>query len=272
MSDLPDAQPWQIELTAAETGGLAALRLVQPLGSFGLTPASRVALQAIGQHRERLVGIGLDWGTGGGALAIAAAQLAAVERVIGLDIVPENVAAARQNAVLNNVADKTSFFLADSYRPTAVTDQNHLATLHGQLRFILANPPSSDGDDGFGFRRVVLAEGRPFLAPGGVVFLSISYQYGPQRIAALAGEIPGYRYGGVLSSTGWVPFDLRRDDLRHCLALYAEEEARGGGPYAFAAPDRPDRTLDARAAWQCFQQTGQSPLTRWQTHLFTFAD
>ncbi|MCB8977996.1 MAG: 50S ribosomal protein L11 methyltransferase [Ardenticatenaceae bacterium] len=267
MRDVRDAQ---IELTEAETGGLAALRLVQPPGSFALTPASRVALQAVGQHRERLTGIGLDWGTGGGVLAIAAARLTAVAQVLGLDIAPENVAAARQNAELNGVSEKTSFFLADSYAPTAVSDQNYLAALHGQIQFILANPPSSEGDDGFAFRRVVLAEGRPFLAKGGVVFLNISYQYGPQRIAALTEQIDGYRYGGVLASTDWVPFDLEREDLRHCLVLYAAEEERGGAAYAFAPPDDPAQTLDARAALRHFQQTGQSPFSRWQTHLFEF--
>lgn len=35
--------------------------------------------------------------------------------------------------------------------------------LRGQLDFVLANPPSSDGDDGFTFRRIVLRDSAEYL-------------------------------------------------------------------------------------------------------------
>lgn len=42
-------------------------------------------------------------------------------------------------------------------------------SLHGGVDFVLSNPPSSQGDDGFGFRREVL-RGREFLKKGGKAY------------------------------------------------------------------------------------------------------
>jgi len=260
----------RVTLTSSETGGLGELQLVQPPGSFALTPASRMALQAVGKHQHLLSGVGLDWGSGLGCLAIAAAQIAAVQRVIGLEIAAVNIAAAQENAVLNNVAEKTDFFLADSYSPYASDERSHLEAMQGQINFVLANPPSSEGDDGFGYRRVVLKDARPFLAPGAVVFLSVSYQYGPRRVADLSQQIPGFSYGGVLISSDWVPFDLQRPDLLHCLLLYAGEEQRGGPNYVFPHPEDPDAWVNAQTALANFRHTGVSPQTRWQVHLFRY--
>ncbi len=261
---------YQIVANDVSTGGLGDLILHQPPGTFALTPASLIALQAVGQHRHLLQGKGLDWGCGNGCLGIAAATIPTVTHVIGLDINPANVAIATQNASLNSVSHKTTFLLADSYTPYHPADQQTLAPSAGQTNFILANPPSSEGDDGFSFRHMVLRGARAFLQPGGVVFLNISYQYGPERIQRLCQETPGFSYGGVLTSTDWVPFDLQRPDLCHCLELYAEEEQRGGNKYSFGQPESPPTTIDAHTALVDYRRSGRSPLTRWQTHLFLF--
>jgi len=105
---------------------------------------------------------------------------------------------------------------------------------------------------------------------GGVVLLSISYQYGRQRVEGLSHQIAGFSYGGLLASTDWVPFDLERPDLLHCLELYAEEERRGGSKYVFLHPEVPNLCMDAQAAVAHFRRTGLSPLTKWQTHLFSY--
>ena len=52
-----------------------------------------------------------------------------------------------QNAILNRVEDKVEFFVSDSVTPFAEADRNSLETLVGQTNFILANPPSSDGEE-----------------------------------------------------------------------------------------------------------------------------
>lgn len=258
------------QLTAVDTGGLGTVEIHHPSGAFALTPASRIALQTIGEHRHLLAGTGLDWGCGTGCLAITAVKIPAVTHIIGLDIEPANITAAHFNAVVNGVADRTSFFLANAYMPFAAADQQAMADQAGSTDFILANPPSSEGDDGFGFRRLVLDGARIYLRPGGVVFLSISSQYGRERIHRLTQEIPGFTYGGLLASTNWVPFDMQRPDLFHCVELYAATEQAGGPLYEFRHPVSLTETLNAQMALTYFQQTGESPLSKWQTHLFQF--
>jgi methylase of polypeptide subunit release factors len=270
MPDTPASPAFCTRLSAEETGGLAALQFRHPPGSFNLTPASRIAMRTIGEQQHLLAGRGLDWGSGSGCLAIAAAKIPTVNRVIGLDISPQNIMVARQNAALNGVGEKVTFLLADSYRPLADSDWRQLAAYGGRIDFILANPPSSEGDDGFGYRRIVLAGAPDFLRRGGLLFLNVSYQYGRQRVTNLARGIPGFSYDGLLASTDWVPFDLQRPDLRHCLALYVAEEERGGLQYEFRLHPGSATAADARQAWAHFQATGLSPLTRWQTHLFRY--
>ncbi len=255
-------------VTAVMTGGLAELRLSHPPGTFALTPASRIALTAVGQNRHLLHGRGLDWGSGVGGLAILAAKITAVSQVFGLEIAAGNVVAAQENARANGVADKVRFVLSDGYAPLAEIDGRFLDTFIGQTDFILANPPSSEGDDGFNFRRLVLVGGRRFLRPGGVVFLNISSQYGRARIRGLLDDAPGYTYGGLLVSSDWVPFDQQRPDLRQNLTDYVNTEKAGGRRYEFARPSPTEEFIDAQTAQAWYAQTGESPLSRWQVHLF----
>ncbi|MBT4504192.1 MAG: methyltransferase [Gemmatimonadetes bacterium] len=251
------------------TCGMGELHITHPTGTFAITPASRVAIRAIGANRQLLSGTGIDWGSGTGCMAIAAARLSSVERIIGLELSPADVEIARRNAAQNGVGDKLQFIHADSYTPFAASDRENLHSLRGRIDFVLANPPASDDDDGFGFRRVILRGAGEYLLPGGRIFLNISYQYGEQRTRQLCRDAPGFSYLEPIASTDWVPFDLRCRDLLDCLELYAREEERGGLPYAFAHPEDPDGdSINAGAALQYFHQTGRSPLSKWQTHLF----
>lgn len=147
-----------------------------------------------------------------------------------------------------------------------------LSQLRGQVDFVLANPPASEDDDGFQFRRAVLAGGREFLKHQGIVFLNISHQYGWERIQSLTAEVTGFTHGGVVASTEWVPFDLDREDLLHCLELYVGEEERGGLAYAFRGErEAVGEYRTARMALERYRRTGQSPESKWQTHLFIFS-
>jgi SAM-dependent methyltransferase len=249
-----------------ELGALAPLELAHPAGTFALTIASRTALRAVAEHRRELGGIGIDWGSGVGALAILAAKASGVERVVGLELSPADVEVARANAVRNGVAERCRFVVADSYVPLDAGERAELDALRGKVDFLLSNPPASTGDDGLGIRRRVRAEGRAFLRPGAPVFLSISSQFGMERIRGLEQDAPGFRWRGVLVTTELVPFDASRPDLRANLELYAAEEARGGRPYDFRLPA--GSAGDARAALAHFHSTGASPLSRWQVHCF----
>ncbi len=263
--------PISTTIEESNTNGLGKFVFQHPEGSFALTPASRIVLQAITQNQNLLFGKGIDWGCGTGCLAITAARIEAVTRIIGLDISEENIRAARQNIRANSVEGKVEVEPSDSYAPKTASGRRKLDAYKKQTQFILANPPASEGDDGFEYRRIVLREGRPYLKEGGVVLLGISYQYGKKRIETLAQQIKGYTYGGTLSSTGWVAFDLLRSDLFHCLETYVEEERRGGIEYQFQNPDvAGDSRMNAEEAFAWHQRTGKSPLSKWQTHLFIF--
>lgn len=240
-----------------------------PPGTFALTPASKTLIEAIIRKKDLLHGMGLDWGSGIGCLAIVAASVAMVDKVYGLEISKRNVDVSFENAKTNNVFDKVDFLHSDSYNPYSEEDKTTLSYLYNKVDFILANPPSSEGDDGFGFRREVLKGAKTFLKKDGRIFLNISFQYGQLRIENLVKEVEGYRYMGLLYSTDWVPFDLNRADLLNCLERYKEEEGKGGINYTFKSADSNiPGYINAQAAYEYYQKTGKSPLTKWQTYLF----
>ena len=258
-------------LTAEESNGLGELTFLHPPGTFALTPASLIALQAIAQNQNLLSGSGLDWGSGVGCLAIAACRIPRVTCVTGLEMSAANVAIAQENARLNGVAEKAEFVEADSYEPRQAEQKSRMAALRGKIDFLIANPPSSETGDGFGYRRAILQGAREFLRDGAVVFLSVSFQYGPDRVRDLCARFPQFSFRRVLAATKWVPFDVARPDLLVCLELYAEEERKGGIPYLFPDRTNSDHTyLNARTVLARFFETGESPLTRWQSLLFDF--
>lgn len=250
--------------------GLGDVRIQHPPGTFALSPASLISVQAIVANQALLKGIGLDWGTGSGCLAIAAARIADVFHVAGLDISETSVAVARENASWNAVSDKTSFFVADSYSPLNCRDRRSLDSLAKRVDFVISNPPASEYGDGFGFRREVLKGARKYLAADGVVLLGGSSRYG-QRARRLCDEVPEFSYGGVISSTGWVPFDLARPDYLRYLKQYAAEEERGGLDYRFQCNAvHAGEPINARRALALFVATGIRPFMDWQMHLFTY--
>lgn len=258
-------------LSNEETFGLGELVVRHPPGTTALSAASRIALEAVGTHPELFKGTGIDWGSGTGALAIAAARVPTVESVIGLEVNSANVAAAEENAQTNGVAGRVRFLHSDSFTPFAESDRQMLGKLRGQIQFLLANPPSSEGDDGFEFHRVVLRGARDFLAPGAVVCLNVSYQYGPERIDQLTETMPDYRPCGVLASSPWMRFDLPRTELLNRLRQYAQAERDGGWKYTFPNPDDPEgEHLTAVQALERYEKFAESPWTMWLVLLFRF--
>ncbi|GAB5359395.1 hypothetical protein AAMO2058_000540200 [Amorphochlora amoebiformis] len=118
-----------------------------------MSAASDIALEGVLTLEKRLRGVGLDWGTGIGHLALACAQSDKVDKVYGFDINQENIECAKVNAVCNGLSHKTQFIAADSYSPLDPKYNNLFSTL--KLDFIVSNPPASDLEtsDGFDFRR-----------------------------------------------------------------------------------------------------------------------
>ena len=86
------------------------------------------------QIQQRLQGAsvqnGLDLGTGSGAIAIALVALGCCEQMTAVDISPEALALAYDNATENNLADRIRFVCSSWFEK-----------ISGKFDFIVSNPP-----------------------------------------------------------------------------------------------------------------------------------
>ena len=261
------------EFTTFSPPGIGTLQIASPPGKLSLTPATQMAVDAIGANHDLLAGKGIDWGSGSGVLTVAAATVPAVEFILGLELAEEDIAVARTNAKANGVEDKIAFIRSDSFEPFNDQDPGPLEALVGAADFLIANPPASHGDDGLGWRRSVLRGALRFVGPGAPLLIQISFQYNVERIARLAEDVPGYSYEGVIGTSDWVEFDQSRDDLRSHLVEYADEEKAGGTVYTFrgrrtTGDGRGGESMTATEALAHYRETGESPISKWQMHLF----
>jgi release factor glutamine methyltransferase len=147
----------------------------------------------------------LDFGTGSGCLAIALAAKAPAAAITALDVSPEALAMARQNAAANAVADRMTFVQGDGFaalthspegRVTRVPNQigdSHSSSLPSCFDLIVSNPPYiasaeiptlqpevrdydprlalDGGADGLDCYRRLAAEAAAHLKPGGKLML-----------------------------------------------------------------------------------------------------
>lgn len=146
----------------------------------------------------------LDFGTGSGCIAIALAAKTPAAKITALDVSPEALDLAKQNAAKNNVVDRIDFIQSDGFqalvgRVTPCVPNPETAELRArsdapyQFDLIISNPPYiptaeiatldpevrdydprgalDGGADGLDFYRQLAAEARPFLKPGGKIML-----------------------------------------------------------------------------------------------------
>jgi release factor glutamine methyltransferase len=145
----------------------------------------------------------LDIGTGSGCIAIALAHQLPGATVTAIDLSSDALDLARQNAQLNNVANRIRFLQGDLLAPVA-GEQFHL---------IVSNPPyvpTADrptlsvevrdhepalalfaGDDGLEIYRRLVPAAHAALVPGGHLFLEIGYGQQP-AVTALV-EAAGFK-------------------------------------------------------------------------------
>src|SRR5262249_54549660 len=127
----------------------------------------------------------VDVGTGSGCIAIAIARNLADARIIAIDISPAALAVARQNALMNSVADRIEFLEGDLLEPLAGL------SLENSVSIIASNPPYVPrsnpemiqrqvrdfepevalygGEDGLEFYRRLLDSSPRFLEPEGML-------------------------------------------------------------------------------------------------------
>jgi release factor glutamine methyltransferase len=131
----------------------------------------------------------LDLGTGTGAIALALASEKPQWQVMGIDKSPGAISLAKENALLNNIAN-INFQQSDWYsaiaaqkfdlivsNPPYVEDDSHYLT-EGDVRF---EPLSAliSGPDGLDDIRKIISESRHYLQPLGWLLLEHGYLQGP---------------------------------------------------------------------------------------------
>ena len=144
----------------------------------------------------------LDLCTGSGCVAISTLAARKDCRAVAVDIFPETLDVARENAELNSVGDRVGFIAADVLSPTFMKDI-------GNFDCIISNPPYIEtqqiplldeeisfepeaaldgGKDGLDFYRVIISEYVAYLNEGGIMLFEIGYDQA-KSIAAIASRV-----------------------------------------------------------------------------------
>ncbi|HEV2319589.1 MAG TPA: peptide chain release factor N(5)-glutamine methyltransferase [Verrucomicrobiae bacterium] len=126
----------------------------------------------------------LDLGTGTGCIAIALAAKCPDARVIAADLSAEALALAKENADRNNVAERMEFFHGNGFAvlpaaarfdliisnpPYIPTDE--IQTLQPEVRDFDPRQALDGGEDGLDFYRMLAAQARQLLKPGGRIMV-----------------------------------------------------------------------------------------------------
>ena len=126
----------------------------------------------------------LDFGTGTGCIAIALAAKCPNAKITALDVSPEALALARQNAGQNQVTEQIEFLQGDGFaalttgttfdllisNPPYIASVE-IATLEPEVRDFDPRGALDGGADGLDFYRRLAAEAKPFLNPDGKIML-----------------------------------------------------------------------------------------------------
>lgn len=157
------------------------------------------------------VGTALDFGTGSGCLAIALAWKCPTARIVAMDISPEALAVARQNAARHQVESRIEFILGDGlaavpaglkfdlivsnppYIPSA-----EIATLDPEVRDHDPRLALDGGADGLDFYRRLAAGAGELLRTGGRIML----EFGDGQAAAV---------GELFASQKWIVEAVKAD-------------------------------------------------------------
>ena len=164
--------------------------------SFAVTPAvliprpdtETLVEQALRLLKGRSGATVLDLGTGSGCIAVSLAHQAPGARVVAVDVSPDALEVARQNAARHGVADRVTLRLGDLFAPLepgATFDlivsnppyvtPTELAGLAPEVRDHEPRIALDGGPDGLAFYRRIADEAGRFLNPGGSVLVEIGW-------------------------------------------------------------------------------------------------
>lgn len=143
----------------------------------------------------------IDLCTGSGCIAISTLATRKDCRAVAVDIFPETLEIARENAESNGVGDRMGFLERDVLSPDFMNEL-------GKFDCIISNPPYIEtrqiplldeelsyepeaaldgGDDGLDFYRVIIKEYGKYLTVGGIMLLEIGCDQA-KSVAAIAAE------------------------------------------------------------------------------------
>jgi release factor glutamine methyltransferase len=122
----------------------------------------------------------LDFGTGTGCIAVALAVNCPLAKLTAIDVSPDALALAQQNAEKNQAGERIEFLQGDGF--AALPEKAHfdliisnppyiaaaeIAALQPEVRDFDPRLALDGGADGLDFYRRLAAEGKPFLKPDG---------------------------------------------------------------------------------------------------------
>lgn len=126
----------------------------------------------------------LDFGTGSGCIAIALAAKCPAARIVALDVSPEALALAEQNAQQNGVSGRIEFRHSDGLAGLKAEEQfdliisnppyipsGEIASLQPEVRDFDPRGALDGGADGLDFYRLLATEAGAFLKPDGKLVL-----------------------------------------------------------------------------------------------------
>ena len=145
----------------------------------------------------------LDFGTGSGCIAIAIAAKCPTTRIVAVDISPEAIAVARQNAATHHVVDRVEFRCGDGFTTLNGADKfdlivsnppyiasDEIATLETEVREYDPRGALDGGADGLDFYRRLATEAGAFLKPGG----KITIEFGDDQTKEISGIFTAERW------------------------------------------------------------------------------
>ncbi len=159
-------------------------------------------LQAISPEKAIKI---LDIGTGCGNIAISLAHYRPQVEIVAVDVAPEAIRLAKENAKINKVEKQIRFLVAD------VLGEDFVAQFDSKFDFVVSNPPYisekefstlpievrqfepaialQGGDDGLTFHRRIAMVTSELLTSGGQLFLEVGYNQSQmvQRILKKSG-------------------------------------------------------------------------------------
>jgi len=143
----------------------------------------------------------LDIGTGSGCIPISIAKHHSEVEAIGMDISEGALTLARQNAELNGVCERVTFFRRDLFTDMRVRDKFDIVVsnppyiaageMAGRDREVREYEPRmalSDEGDGLRFYQRIAEVLPDILVPGGLIWLEIGYEQG-ESVCKLFEEI-----------------------------------------------------------------------------------